>query len=303
MDAQILDSVGSLLAGTIRVFTPITFAAIASCFSARAGIINMALDGIMLVSAFFAVLGSFLTGNPWFGMVLAVFAGLVITMFFSMMTITFRCPQALAGLGINMLAKGLTVVLLQAIWGAKGKSVPVTSIQSIHINAIKDVPVLGPVFGETSPLLILLAVSLVVVYFIFYKTVFGLRMKVTGENQIAARSIGIKVERMQYVCVLISGVFAALGGAYLSICDVNIFSRDMVAGRGFFGMAVAIFGANNPVGCIFGGLLFGFAQSLQYRMQGFRIPNELVQMLPYVLTLVVLAFSRKDTSGLTEKQL
>jgi simple sugar transport system permease protein len=240
MDAQILDSVGSLLAGTIRVFTPITFAAIASCFSARAGIINMALDGIMLVSAFFAVLGSFLTGNPWFGMVLAVFAGLVITMFFSMMTITFRCPQALAGLGINMLAKGLTVVLLQAIWGAKGKSVPVTSIQSIHIDAIKDVPVLGPVFGETSPLLILLAVSLVVVYFIFYKTVFGLRMKVTGENQIAARSIGIKVERMQYVCVLISGVFAALGGAYLSICDVNIFSRDMVAGRGFFGMAVAI---------------------------------------------------------------
>ena len=303
MDAQMLDNIGSLLASTVNIFIPITFAAIASCFSARTGIINMALDGIMLVSAFFAVYGSYLTGNAWFGLGLGIVAGVAIALFFSVITIKFRCSQALAGLGINMLAKGLTIVLLQAIWNAKGKSAIVEGIDVIRFDAIAGVPILGSIFAQIPPLLIVLVASLALVQVVFFRTVFGLRMHVTGENPVAARSLGIKVERMQYVCMIISGVFASLGGAYLSICDVSIFSRDMVAGRGFIGMAVAIFGANQPVGCILGGLLFGFAQSLQYSVSGRAgIPTQLVQMMPYV-TLVALAFSKKDTSGLTESRL
>lgn len=302
MNGQTISVIGTLLAGTISVFIPITFAAIGSSFAARSGVINMALDGIMLISAFFAVYGSYLTGNPWLGLLLGLVAGQVITLFFSLITITFKCSQALAGLGINMFAKGLTVVLLQAIWGAKGKSAPVQNIKVIRIEALKDIPVIGAVFGQISPLLIMLVISLIVVYIVFYKTVYGLRMDVSGENPVAARSVGIKVTRIQYSAVLISGFFTALGGAYLSICDINMFSRDMVAGKGFIGMAVAIFGANNPIGCLLGGLLFGFAQTLQYFLQGNIIPNQLIQMIPYVLTLVVLLFSKRDTSALTENQ-
>ncbi|MDR1192583.1 MAG: ABC transporter permease [Peptococcaceae bacterium] len=303
MNEQILQQVGSLLAGTIRVFTPITFAAIASSFSARAGVVNMALDGIMLIGAFFAVFGSFLTGSAWLGLALGIFASVLIALFFAALTITFRCDQALAGLGINLLAKALTIVLLQAVWNTKGKSAIVNGIEMIRLDALKSVPLLGDMFSETSPLLIILLLSLICVYILFFKTVFGMRMQVTGENPAAARSLGIKVERAQYLCVMISGVFAALGGAYLSICDVNVFSRDMVAGRGFIGMAVSLFGANHPIGCLLGGLLFGFTQSLQYRLQGIGIPNQLIQMMPYVLTLVALVFSKRDTSALTENQL
>jgi len=139
---------------------------------------------------------------------------------------------------------------------------------------------------------LLLVISIVGVWFLLYRTVFGLRARVIGENPEAAGSMGINVYRTQYICVILCGILAAMGGAYMSIGDIHLFSRDMVAGRGFIAMAVVIFGGWHPVGAYLGSLLFGLAQSMQYRLQSGSIPPQLVQMLPYVMTLVVLVFAR-----------
>ena len=162
----------------------------------------------------------------------------------------------------------------------------------ITIPGINQIPVLKDIIGQVSPMLILLVISIVGVWFLLYRTVFGLRARVIGENPEAAGSMGINVYRTQYICVILCGILAAMGGAYMSIGDIHLFSRDMVAGRGFIAMAVVIFGGWHPVGAYLGSLLFGLAQSMQYRLQSGSIPPQLVQMLPYVMTLVVLVFAR-----------
>ncbi len=219
-------------------------------------------------------------------------AGALVGLLHGVLTIKFKCEHVLAGVGINVLASGLTVVLLQMIFNAKGKSCEVPSFSMITIPGINQIPVLKEIIGQVSPMLILLVISIVGVWFLLYRTVFGLRARVIGENPEAAGSMGINVYRTQYICVILCGILAAMGGAYMSIGDIHLFSRDMVAGRGFIAMAVVIFGGWHPVGAYLGSLLFGLAQSMQYRLQSGSIPPQLVQMLPYVMTLVVLVFAR-----------
>lgn len=294
---ELLQTLLSLLSGTLRVFIPIAFAALAFMFAAQAGIINMALDGTMLFAAFFGVYGSYITGNAWIGLLFAVVSGILVSLFLGLLTVNFKCPQMIAGLGINLLARGLTIVFLQAVWNAKGKSTPVTGLGVIHIAFLENVPILNKLIGDVSPLLLILLLCLALVWFLIKKTPFGLRLRTIGENPVVAASQGIDVYKMQYIGIVISGILAALGGAFLSIGDINIFSRDMVAGRGFIGIAVCIFGGYEPFGLLLGSLLFGFAQSLQYRIQNINIPSQLVQILPYVLTMLALALKRKSGLG------
>ena len=282
----------SLLAGSIRVSIPIAFAALGGTLSERSGVINMGLEGTMLMGAFFGVVGSFFTGSVWIGLLTAMLAGALCGLLHSVLTIRFKCEHVLAGVGINVLASGLTVVLLQMIWNTKGKSTEVASFEMIDLPLINRVPILKDIIGQVSPMLILLALSVFGVWFLLYRTVFGLRARVIGENPEAAGSMGINVYRTQYICVTLCGILAAVGGAYMSIGDIHMFSRDMVSGRGFIALAVVIFGGWTPVGAWLGSLLFGLAQSLQYRLQSGSIPPQLIQMLPYVATLVVLIFAR-----------
>ena len=246
----------------------------------------------MLMGAFFGVVGAYYTQSAWLGLLVAMLAGALCGLLHAVLTIRFKCEHVLAGVGINVLASGLTVVLLQMIFNAKGKSCEVASFNMVTLPGINQIPVLKDILGQVSPMLILLAIAIVGVWFLLYRTVFGLRARVIGENPEAAGSMGINVYRTQYICVILCGILAAMGGAYMSIGDIHMFSRDMVAGRGFIAMAVVIFGGWHPVGAWLGSLLFGLAQSLQYRLQSGSIPPQLVQMLPYIITLVVLVFAR-----------
>lgn len=289
---EMLAIVTSLLAGTIRVSIPIAFASLGGTLSERSGIINMGLEGTMLIGAFFGVVGAHYTESAWIGLLVAMFAGALCGLLHGVLTIKFKCEHVLAGVGINVLASGLTVVLLEMIFGGRGKSAEVASFAMIDLPVINQIPFLKDIIGQVSPMLLLLVAAMIGVWFLLYHTVFGLRARVIGENPEAAGSMGINVYRTQYICVILCGVLAAMGGAYMSIGDIHMFSRDMVAGRGFIALAVVIFGGWHPMGAWLGSLLFGLAQSIQYRLQSGAIPPQLVQMLPYIVTIIVLAFAR-----------
>nr|WP_122011826.1 ABC transporter permease [Maliibacterium massiliense] len=289
-----IDQIGALIAGALRIMIPIAFGALGCTVSERAGIVNIGLEGMMLMGAFGGVVGSFVTGSAWIGLIIAMIFGMLMAALHAVLTIRFKTGHIISGLGINLLASGLTIVLMQAIWGNQGKSPEVASLGYMKVPGFDNVPILKDIFGSISPMFLLLLAIIVLVWFVMYKTVPGLRLRSIGENPYAADSVGINVKCTQFIAVLISGALAALGGAYLSIGDIGLFSRDMVAGRGYIAMAVTIFGGWNPLGALGGSLIFGLAQSVQIRLQAFNFPVQIVQMLPYVLTILILMLIRRS---------
>jgi len=280
----------ALFAAAIRSATPILFAALAGIFSERSGVLNIALEGIMLISAFTAVVGSYYTGNPWLGVLFGVVGGVLASLIHASMSIHLRADQAIVATGINILAIGLPNFLMLKIWGRQGISPIVERIHDWRIPVVADIPILGPILGQHSPLVYLVLVLVPISYFVLYRTPFGLRLRAVGENPRAADTVGISVYRMRYYGVLISGVLASLGGAYLSVSLLAQYSTGMTAGRGFIGLAVMIFGLWNPFGALFSALLFGFAFSLQAAAQAAGVPiaPQFLLALPYVLTIVAL---------------
>lgn len=291
MGAQIL----TLLSGMVRVAIPISFAALAGMLSERVGIVNMGLEGIMLIGSFFGVVGSYLSGNAWIGLLFAIASGAVMGLVLAVLTVGFKCEHVLAGLGINMFASGITVVLLQAIWNSKGKSSMVAGLGKWKLPVISQIPIVKSIIGNISPLFYLLVLCVVLLWVLLYRTPLGLRIRVIGENPELAGTMGVNVYFVQYVFVIISGMLAAVGGAYLSIGDISMFSKDMVSGRGYIALGMVILGNWKPTWVALAGLVYGFAESMQFRLQAVSIPPQLVQMLPYVFTILVLLFARRKS--------
>ena len=292
-----MDFVMNLLAGAIRVTIPIGFAALAGMISGRAGVINMGLEGMMLIGAFFSVVGSYITGSPWIGLIFAMVSGAMIGLLMSVFAIGFKCEHMLTGVAANLLASGLTVVLLQMIWNTRGKSEAVNGLGVVSIPVINKIPIIKDLIGTISPLFYILVALMLIVWFVLYHTPIGLRIRVVGDNPFMAGSMGVKVYRIQYACMALSGALAGLGGAYLSSGDINMFSRGMVAGRGYIALSMVILGGWHPVGVVVSGLVYGVAQSLQFRIQSVKIPAQLVQMLPYLVTILVLFFVRSKNKA------
>ena len=291
MEAQIL----TLLSGMVRVAIPISFAALAGMLSERVGIVNMGLEGIMLIGSFFGVVGSYLSGNAWIGLLFAIASGAVMGLVLAVLTVGFKCEHVLAGLGINMFASGITVVLLQAIWDSKGKSAMVAGLGKWKLPVISQIPIVKSIIGNISPLFYLLVVCVILLWVLLYRTPLGLRIRVIGENPELAGTMGVNVYLVQYVFVIISDMLAAVGGAYLSIGDIDMFSKDMVSGRGYIALGMVILGNWKPTWVALAGLVYGFAESMQFRLQAVSIPPQLVQMLPYVFTILVLLFARRKS--------
>ena len=263
----------ALIASTIRLSTPLILAALGGLYSERGGVINISLEGMMLAGAFTAAVVTVFTHSPWAGLLAAVIAGLAVASLHAVVTINYRADQVVSGAAINILFLGVPALLSGALFESTGATPQLPRDQTLPNTLVYLA-------------FILVAVSA----YVIYRTRFGLRLRAVGENPEAAMAAGVSVTRMRYAGVLISGALAALGGAYLSIGQSSLFTRNMTAGRGFIALAALIFGKWDPVGALLACLFFGFAEAVAIRMQGtVDIPNQFIQMIPYVLTMVVLA--------------
>ena len=280
---------GPILQSTIRNATPLVFAALGGLFSERSGVVNIGLEGLMLISAFAGVVGANLSGSAFVGLGTAVAAGLLFALIHALMCVTFEADQIISGTAINLLALGGTGFLMVAIFGSGGTSPRIEGFESIAIPVLSSIPLLGPALFDQSILVYLMYVLVPVVFFVVFRTPFGLRLRATGEVPEAVDTAGVNVARMRYYGVGLSGILAALGGAYLSMGLLSAFTENMTAGRGFIALAALIFGRWNPIGAAGAALLFGFAQAVTFSVNEQAIPIEFIEMTPYVLTIVALA--------------
>jgi simple sugar transport system permease protein len=264
----------SILYSTVRMATPLLLAALGGLFSERSGVINIALEGLMLAGAFTSAVVTYYAGNPWIGLLAGIGAGIFISVIHAVACIQFDSDQVVTGTAINILMFGIPTLLSGALFGTTG-STP----QIPRADLLPNAPVV-------------IAFLLVpFVWYVLYRTPFGLRLRAAGENPEAADTAGVSVSRIRYSGVLLSGGLAAIGGAYLSIGQSSLFTRNMTAGRGFIALAALIFGKWRPVQTMLACLLFGFAEAVAIQMQGV-IPHvrvEYIQIIPYVLTMIVLA--------------
>jgi len=290
---QFLDSlITHILPLGYQLSIPIALAAIAATISERLGVINLGIEGQMLVGAFAAVVGSHLTGSPVIGILFGMIAGGVFGLLHVTVCVKLRSNQAVCGVAINLLALGLTDFLTTLIWGTKISAL-VTRLPNVTVPLLERIPIAGVFFRNQTVFFYLLPLIVAAAYIFFYKTRWGLRVMAIGHNPQAALSAGINVVKYRYVGLMIAGVLAGLGGAYLSVAFNNAFVSDMVAGRGFMGIASNIFGGWNPLGSFLASFLFAFAQSLRYYVAGAVVPTQITQMLPYAITLIVLIAVKK----------
>ncbi len=289
---MLVNNISSILSTTLRMATPLILAALGGVFSERSGVINIALEGIMLIGAFVAMAGSYLTGNPWLGVLAAIIAGILISAVHAVVSISFKANQVVSGTAINIFAVGLTGFLLRTMFHQAGQSPSVTKVSNWSIPIINKIPFIKDVIGEHIPFVYIALIFVAVSYWILWKTPFGLRIRSVGEHPAAADSVGINVIKTRYIAVLISGFFAGLAGACLSIGLLDVFVKNMSSGRGFIALAAMIFGKWTPQGALLAALLFGFADALQMVAQTIGlsfIPRQFLLMLPYIMTILALA--------------
>jgi general nucleoside transport system permease protein len=274
-----------LLFSTIRTATPLIFAALGGLFSERAGVINIALEGLMLAGAFTAAVVTYELQNPYIGFLCGLIAGAALAFVYAVAVIKFEADQVVTGFAISLLMIGLPAVISAAIYDSAGST-----------EQIAKEYLLPDLYNRLSVASILAFALVPVVWYVVYKTPFGLRLRAAGENPAAADAAGVNVIRLRYTAVVLSGVLAAAGGAYLSIGQSSLFTRAMTAGRGYIALAALILAKWKPVPVLFACLFFGFTEALSIQMQGVvklpsgeDIPVQFIQMIPYVLTIIVLA--------------
>lgn len=279
----------------LTVATPLMFASLGGVFSETTGVVNIALEGIILMGSFTSVVFTYLTGNVWFGVLMAVVSGILLALLHAWGSIKWSGNQIVLGTAITLLAQGLTGFLMEPIFGQPGQTDFIGKIDEITIPGLVEVPFIGQVLGEISPFVYIAFGCVAFGWWLIYKTKLGLRMRSVGENPEAADTLGINVSAIRYFGVIMSGVFASLAGAYLSVGEIGQFKELMSGGRGFIGLAAMIVGNWNPVGAMLASLFFGFfgafsnqLQSLQ-QIQVAANVKSLFDTIPFILTIVVVA--------------
>ena len=280
----------ALFASMLRYATPLIFGALGGLFSERSGVVNVGLDGMMLMGAFFGIMAADKLDSWVLGLLCGVLSGGAMALLHAIWSIHFRADQIISGFAINFLAYGLTGYLFIDIYGQEGTPTDIPSIPNVHLAFLQDVPFLGDIFGNLN-LMIWIALFLVpLAWLVLFRTPLGLRLRAVGEHPRAADTVGIDVYRYRYGAVIVSGMLAAAGGAYLSIGFVNSFNENMTAFRGFIALAAVIFGNWRPFGAAAACLLFGFSSALAQRLPEYSgSAATLFQALPYVLTLIAVA--------------
>ena len=286
-----------MLQSTLTAATPLTLGAMAGILCERVGIINIAIEGMMLAGAFAAVAFASLFDSLWMGLLAGSLVGGLMAALHAVLSVKYKVDQIISGTVINILAAGATRFLNLRLLEPAELSTP-GSFASISIPVLSDIPILGPILFENQPTVYIMLILLVAVNYVVFFTPWGLRMRACGEHPRAADTVGVHVNRMRYTSVIIGGLIAGIGGAYFSLGVVGTFEDGMTRGQGFVALAAMIFGNWNPIGAFLAALLFGFANALQVKMQiiqpllpfiGQPIPHQFLQMAPYLLTIIVVA--------------
>ena len=280
----------ALTAAMLRYATPLAFAAMGGIFSERSGVVNIGLEGMMIAGAFFGILGADKLDSWPLGLLCAVVAGAAFALVHAFFAIHLRADQIVVGTAIIFLAIGITGYLFVDIYGGEGTPPDVPEIPDVHLGFLQDWYFVGPIFGQLNLMIWLAFFTIVASWIVLFKTPVGLRIRAVGEHPRAADTVGISVYKTRYAAVVLSGILAALGGAYLSIGFLNSFNQNMTAGRGFIALAAVIFGNWRPWGAAAAALLFGFSSALAQRLPTYsESASVLFQALPYVLTLIAVA--------------
>jgi ABC-type uncharacterized transport system permease subunit len=279
-----------ILASGIRLATPYLYAIIGETFGQRSGLLNLGVDGIMLMGAYAAFFVTFQTDSLTLGLLAAVVVGGVMGAAMAFFSVTLKAEQGISGIGVYLFGLGMSNLLFRKTLGTVET---VSGFPPIHFPILSDVPVIGPVFFSHN-LMVYGAFALVPIsWFVLNKTTLGLKIRAVGENPEAADALGVSVERIRYFAETLGGVLAGVAGASLSIALLNVFQQNLTNGIGFIAVALVYFGGWRIVGALVGSLLFSLVNALQLRMQilDIPVPPDFAIMLPYVLTIVVLAFS------------
>ena len=288
MDLSLILGAGQL-AATLRLATPLTLAALGGTISERSGVTNIALEGIMLMGAFFGTWGAAVTGNVWLGVLIGIASGVFLAAIHAVAAIWLRSDQIVSGMALNIFALGLTSYLNFQLYGLTGTPPDLPALPDVHLAFLTGVPYLGDVIADQNIVVWLAGLLVIAVHVFLFRTVLGLRLRAVGEHPRAADTLGINVFAIRYGAVLLSGALAAIAGAYLSLSVSHSFTNNITSGRGFIGLAAMIAGRWTAAGALLASLLFGYGDALTFSLQGTGVPVQLLATIPYVVTILVVA--------------
>lgn len=277
----------------VRLATPYLFAATGEMFGQRSGVLNLGVEGVMLMGAFAAYYAVFLGGDPWLGVLAALAVGALMGLLMALISVTMQAEQGISGIGLTLFGLGLSSLLLKVLVGSP---ISIEGFPVLRIPVLSDIPIVGPILFDHDVLVYLAYLMVPVSVFLLNRTTWGLKIRAVGQNPEAADSLGVRVNAVRYATVIFGSALAGLAGASLSIGLLNIFQENMTNGIGFIAVALVYFGGWRPLGVLAGALLFSTVSAFQLWMQvlGVPIPSDLAVMLPYVLTIVVLAVGVKQ---------
>ena len=280
----------SLMNSAFRFVTPILLAALGGALCQRVGVFNIALEGMMVSGAFAAVAGSYFFHNAGLGVLTAVLMSALLAAVFALFSVTLGSDEIVTGIATNLLAAGLTVFLLRSLFGVKGafQDPRIVGLAKLDLPGLEKIPLLGPLLSGHTWIVYLSLLLVAAFQFLLFHHRLGLRMRGVGENPEAAMTLGVQVKRIRFSTLVLSGALCGLAGAQLSLGNVTLFVENMSAGRGWMAVVAVMLGRGHPIGVLAAAFLFGFTDSLGFRLQGLRIPSQFTEMLPYLVTLLSL---------------
>ena len=284
--------VGIITSG-IRLATPYLFAALGEMFAQRSGVVNLGVEGIMLMGAFSGYYAVLQTGNPWLGLLVALGVGALLGLLMAVISVTMQAEQGISGIGLSLFGLGLSSFLMKVLVGTP---TGITGFQRLAIPGLSDIPIVGELFFNYTILTYAAFLLVPITWYVLTRTTLGLKIRAVGQNPEAADSLGVRVNAVRYTTVILGGALAGIAGASLSISILNIFQENMTNGMGYIAVALVYFGSWRPLGILAGALLFSLVNALQLWIQVLELPisPDFAVMLPYVLTIVVLALTARQ---------
>jgi len=287
----------TFFAALVRISTPLLFATLGELISERSGVLNLGIEGIMLLGAMVGFTAAYFSGNLWIGVLAALLTGALAGLLMSFLAVVLGVSQHVSGIGLTLLATGLSFYLYRLIFGQPASPPNIVPFQPLPIPGLSDIPLIGPVLFNQTPLTYVALLAVPAIAFLLYRTPWGLDLRTVGENPRAADAGGVSVWSMRTQALVIGGALMAVGGAYLTISQFNAFTFGVISGRGWVAIALVVFGLWSPWRCAAGALLFAALEALQLRLQAtnvFHVPYQLFLMLPFVMTILAMALVSRN---------